>query len=166
MLDLRLSKFFSWLKPTGPLPCRDATLFGAFNKFSDWLIIIRKGHKMLAGLLARRWCKSPENFVYRKEWRKTAWFQLRVRTADPTWLCIFHLSLCITQSIKANLENKETDQFLERLLSLVSFLLLFFSGWIPIWSVKARRVYLFALASKTHTRGSPRRGSSGRRWPT
>ena len=77
----------------------------------------------------------------------------------------------ITKSIKVNLENKETDQFLERLVSpMWSFLILFFSGWIPIWSVEAHHVYLLALASKTHARGSPRQGtllySSGRRWPT
>ena len=28
-----------------------------------------------------------------------------------------HLSLCITKSIKVDLENKEMDQFLERLVS-------------------------------------------------
>ena len=40
-----------------------------------------------------------------------------------------HLSLCTTKSIKVDLENKETDQFLERLVSPVwSFLVLFFSG--------------------------------------
>ena len=35
--------------------------------------------------------------------------------------------------------------------SPVSFLTLF-SGWIPIWGVEARHVYLLALASKTHER--------------
>ena len=43
-----------------------------------------------------------------------------------------------------------------------------FSGWIPIWSVEAHQVYLFALASKTCVKGSLRRGilwySSGCRW--
>ena len=38
------------------------------------------------------------------------------------------------------------------------------------WNAEAHRVYLFALASKTHTRGSPRQGtlhySRGRWWPT
>ena len=34
-----------------------------------------------------------------------------------------------------------------------------FSGWIPIWSIEARRVYLFAWASKTQARGSPRWGT-------
>ena len=82
-----------------------------------------------------------------------------------------HLSLCITESIKVDLENKETDQFLERLISpMWSFLVLFFSGWIPIWSMEARHVYLLSLASKTHVRGSPRQGtllySSRHQWPT
>ena len=44
-----------------------------------------------------------------------------------------------------------------------------FSGWIPIWSAEARQVYLLALDSKIHVRGSPRRGTpryaSGRQWP-
>ena len=40
-----------------------------------------------------------------------------------------HVSLCATKSTKVDLENKETDQFLERLVSPVwSFLVLFFSG--------------------------------------
>ena len=37
------------------------------------------------------------------------------------------------------------------------------------WNTEALHVYLFARASKTHTRGSPRRGtlcySSGHLWP-
>ena len=49
--------------------------------------------------------------------QKKSVVSIRVRTADPMWLCIFHLSLCITQSIKADLKNKGTDQFLERLVS-------------------------------------------------
>ena len=44
-----------------------------------------------------------------------------------------------------------------------------FFGWIPIWGVEARHVYLLALAAKIHAKGSLRRGtlrySSGRRWP-
>ena len=40
---------------------------------------------------------------------------------------------------------------------------------IPIWGIEASHVYLFAWASKTHARGSPRWGtlcySSGRLWP-
>ena len=38
------------------------------------------------------------------------------------------------------------------------------------WNAEALRVYLFAQASKTHARGSPRQGtlrySSGCQWPT
>ena len=63
------------------------------------------------------------------------------------------------------------DQFLERLAPPVSsFLSLLLFRLIPVWSIEAHRVYLFAQASKIHVRGSPRRGtlcySSGRLWPT
>ena len=57
------------------------------------------------------------------------------------------------------------------LLLYLSFSLLFTitSGWISTWSAEARQVYLLALAVKTRTKGSLRRGtlrySSGRRWP-
>ena len=67
-------------------------------------------------------------------------------------------------------------QSLERLVYHVSTLSLSpspslsFSGLIHIWGVEAHHVYLFSLASKTHVRGSPRRGTlhyaSGCRWPT
>ena len=52
---------------------------------------------------------------------------------------------------------------------------LFFSLSLPLffrpipWNAEAPRAYLFARASKTHTKGSPRRGtfcySSGCLWP-
>ena len=85
---------------------------------------------------------------------------ISVRAADPAWLCIFHLSLCITKSIKTDLGNKETDQFLERLASPVSSFLSYSIFWlILIWSIEAHRVYLFAWASKTHMRASPRQGT-------
>ena len=62
------------------------------------------------------------------------------------------------------------DPFLERLVSPVSSFLSLLFRLIPVWSTEARRVYLFAQASKTHTRGSTRRGtlrySSGHLWPT
>ena len=94
---------------------------------------------------------------------------ISVRAADPAWLCIFHLSLCITKSIKTDLGNKETDQFLERLEPMPSFLSYSIFWLIPIWGIEVSHVYLFARASKTHTRGSPRRGtllySSGCLWP-
>ena len=60
-------------------------------------------------------------------------------------------------------------QLLERLVSPVSSFLCFIFRLIPIWSTEARHVYLFPRASKTHMRGSPRRGtlcySSGHLWP-
>ena len=62
------------------------------------------------------------------------------------------------------------NQFLRNLASPVSFFLSYSVFWlIAFWSIEAHRVYLFAWASKTHARGSPRRGtlcySSGRLWP-
>ena len=62
------------------------------------------------------------------------------------------------------------NQFLRNLASPVSFFLSYSVFWlIPFWSIEAHRVYLFAWASKTHARGSPRRGtlcySSGCLWP-
>ena len=64
------------------------------------------------------------------------------------------------------------DQSLERLVSpLWSFLLLFWlNSHLELTHMEAHHIYLLALASKTHARGSPRRGtlhySSGRRWLT
>ena len=67
------------------------------------------------------------------------------------------------------------SQFLERLVSPVSPLSLSFSLSLPLhfrlipWNAEALLVYLFARASKTHVRGSPRRGtlcySTGCLWP-
>ena len=62
------------------------------------------------------------------------------------------------------------NQFLRNLASPVSFFLSYSVFWlIPFWSIEAHRVYLFAWTSKTHARGSPRRGtlcySSGHLWP-
>ena len=62
------------------------------------------------------------------------------------------------------------DQFLRNLASPVSFFLSYSVFWlIPFWSIEAHRVYLFAWASKTLARGSPRQGtlrySSRRLWP-
>ena len=110
---------------------------------------------MLIGLQTRRYCE-----------------QILVRT-DPCKnkdMLRTHLSLCIIKSTKVDLENKETDQFLERwfppcgLFSFSSFLAEFPSG---AW--RLAKPANFALASKTHTRGSPRQGtlrySSGHQWP-
>ena len=77
------------------------------NKVSGWLIIIRKGHKMLAGLLARRWCNHLRILYIGRNAERKRGFN-KGQDCWPSWLSIFHLSLCITQSIKADLENKET----------------------------------------------------------
>ena len=62
------------------------------------------------------------------------------------------------------------DQFLERLVSPVSSFLSLLFRLISIWSTEALHVYLFARASKTYMRGSPRQGtlrySSRCLWPT
>ena len=56
------------------------------------------------------------------------------------------------------------DQFLERLIPLCglfsfsSFLSYSIFWLIPVWDIEASCVYLFAQASKTHARGSPRGG--------
>ena len=42
--------------------------------------------------------------------QKESLVSIRIRAADPVWLCFLHLSLCTTQSIKASLKNKVTDQ--------------------------------------------------------
>ena len=52
------------------------------------------------------------------------------------------------------------DQFLERLVSPVSSFLSLLFRLISIWSTEALHVYLFARASKTYMRGSPRQGTS------
>ena len=61
------------------------------SKFFGWLNFIRrKSHKMLSGLLARRWCKSPKTFVNGKVCRKKAWS----REGRDCWPCMaLHLPL-------------------------------------------------------------------------
>ena len=47
------------------------------------------------------------------------------------------------------------NQFLRNLASPVSSFLSYSIFWlIPIWGIEASRVYLFALASKTHAKGA------------
>ena len=79
--------------------------------FSGWLTIIRKGHKMSAGLMARRRCKTHKTFIYiyMKHLILT-----RVRSADPH--VTLYSSLCITKVYKQTWKQRKTDQFLERLI--------------------------------------------------
>ena len=89
---------------------------------------------------------------------------IRVRAADPAWLCIIHWSLCTTKSIKAFLENKEMGQFLRNLAPPASTLSPFFSLSLPLffrlipWNTEALCIHFSAQASKTHARGSQRWG--------
>ena len=74
------------------------------------------------------------------------------------------------KSIKSFLENKRQTCFSETWLPPCLLFLSYSIFWlIPIWSIETHRVYLFAWASKTRARGSPRCGylrySSGPLWP-
>ena len=71
------------------------------NKFSGLLTVIRKGHKMSAGLMARRSCKTHKTFVY--IYMKHL-ILIKVRTADP------HVTLFIPMCNKRYIskpQNKE-----------------------------------------------------------
>ena len=101
--------------------------------------------------------------------QKESLVSIRVRTAAPAWLCIFHyvkLRVC-KHLLKIKLWGFCTSLASPRVDSFSLSLPLFFR-LIP-WKVESLHVYLFAWASKTHTRGSPRRGtlcySSGHLWP-
>ena len=69
----------------------------------------------------------------------------------------------LSQTIKGGPVTGKTGSPMFSFLSYSIFWL------IPIWGIEASGVYLFAQASKTHARGSPRRGtlrySSGSLWP-
>ena len=105
-------------------------IFGE-NKFSHWIIIIRKGHKMLSVLLARRWCKSPETFVYQKECRKNAWSRWGsgLLTLDEyASSIIFYVQLKVYKLLwKIKLWALLTESWSP--LVVLSFSL--FSGWLP-----------------------------------
>ena len=63
-----------------------------------------------------------------------------------------HLSLCTTKSIKVDLENKEMDQFLERLVSLCSlFSFTSFLAEFPSGVQRLAKPTNFAGASKMGT---------------
>ena len=104
--------------------------------------------------------------------QKESLVSIRVRTAAPAWLCIFHY---VKLRVYKHLLKIKLWGFCTSLASLMSILslslslsLLLFFRLIP-WNAEALHVYLFARASKTHARGSPRRDtlcySSGHLWP-
>ena len=117
-----------------------------------------KCHKMLIGLLARRWCKSSR-LVY------TARYAERKPGLEKSQGCWHCITLYYPLISTYNQKYKKLSQTIKDgpVTGKTGFprvvFSLFFSGWIPIWGVEAHHVYLLALASKTHARGSPRRGT-------
>ena len=117
----------------------------------------------------------PEDYVNHLRLVYTARYVERkpgLNKSQGCWCCIILFYPWIStynQKYKRPFQTNEDGPVIRKTGSPVSFLTLF-SGWIPILGVEARHVYFLALASKTHERGSPRRGtlhySSGRRWPT
>ena len=102
--------------------------------------------------------------------QKESLVSIRVRTAAPACLCIFHY---VKLRVYKHLLKIMLWGFCTSLASLVSTLsfslsLPLFFRLIP-WNTEAHCVYLFAWASKTHVRGSPRCGtlrySSRHLWP-
>ena len=144
-------------------------IFFGENKFSCW-IIIRKGHKMLAVLLARRWCKSPEIFVYSKECRKNAWSRWGsglLTLHEYASSIIFYVQLKVYKLLwKIKLWALLTEAWSPRVI--LSFLLFLFR--LTPWSAGALWVHFSAWASKTHLRRCPRWGIfsnlRGHLWPT
>ena len=75
------------------------------NKSYSWQTFV-KSHKMLIGLLARRWCKSPKPLVYDKSAGKKLWFLIRIKDC---WLCMIShplLSSMCNLGYKSPVENK------------------------------------------------------------
>ena len=62
---------------------------GEISVLVDWPLSQGQGHKLLAGPLARRWCNTPETFVYICIKHLTL---IKVRTADPAWL-LYNISV-------------------------------------------------------------------------
>ena len=168
------------------LLCTNVTLFSAFWERhqtlgrTTLLPLSEKGCKMLIGLLARRWCKSPKTCVYNRYAERKPGLD----KSQGCWRCIILYYPLISmynqkykklfQTIKDGPVTGKTGfphvKSLFLSLSLSPSPSLSFSGWIPIWGMEALRLYLLALASKIHSRGSLRRGtlhySSGCRWRT
>ena len=104
-------------------------------KISLWLTDCyqkRKDHKMSAGLIARRWCKTPKDlfvYVYTKH---LIW--IKVRTADSRVTLKFpFVSMCNKRYI-----SKPENKVIRSVSGKTDSPVLFFlspSGWIPIWNV-------------------------------
>ena len=105
--------------------------------------------------------------------QKESLVSIRVRTAVPAWLCIFHY---VKLRVYKHLWKIKSWGFCTSLASPVLTLSLSFSLSLPLlfrlipWNTEALYIHFSAQASKTPARGSPRQGtlrySSGRLWPT
>ena len=82
---------------------------GEISVLVDWLLSQGEGHKLLAGPLARRWCNTPNTFVYIC---MKHLILIKVRTADPTWF-LYNISVYKNRPWK----NKKWDQFFKILVS-------------------------------------------------
>ena len=155
------------------LLCKNVTLFSAFWEWHQTLgrttvlPLSEKGCKMLIGLLARRWCKSPKTCVYNRYAERKPGLD----KSQGCWRCIilyYPLISMYKKRYKRPFQTIEDGPVTGKTgFSCVFFTL--FSGWIPTWDMEALWVYLLALASKTHVRGSLRQGtlrySNRRQWP-
>ena len=136
--------------------CKNVTLFSAFWEWhqtlgrTTLLPLSEKGHKMLIGLLA-------EDDVNHLRLMYTTRYAERKPGLDKSqgcWHCIilyYPLISMYNQKYKRLFRTIEDGLVIGKTGSPKSFLTLY-SGWIPIWGVEARQVYLLALASKTHKR--------------
>ena len=121
-----------------------------------------QSHKMLTGLLARRWCKSPKPFVYNKLQKGKPGLnkdQRLLTLHDFTPPIILYVQLRVYKlplEIKLRALLKAWSPHV--VLSCLLFLL--FSSVLPSgqnnWSVGVLCDYLFAWTFKTHSRRHPR----------
>ena len=102
---------------------------------------------MSAGLIARRWCKIPKTFLCEApdfDKGQDCW---------PPHDSVF-IPMCNKRYISKP-KNKEIGSVSGKTDSLMSFFSApRFSGWIPIWSVGALQVYLFAPVFKPTWEGA------------
>ena len=106
----------------------------------------RKGRKMSAGLMARRWCNIPKTFFIHL---------CEAPDFDKDQDC-WPLHDCIHPYVYISKpQNKEIGSVSGKTDTPMSFFLApHFSGWIPTWSVGALQVYLFAPVVKPTWEGA------------
>ena len=145
---------------------KEKTLLGKKSFLVDRHLSRKRAIKMLAGPLARRWCKTTWDLLYTGRYAKRKPGLNEGQDCCPCIAPQFHYffmdNLGYISCFGTCSCGSGTDAWLPHIVFSP------FSGWIPIWSVEAHHVYLFALASKTHVRGAPftiQAGAGGlRRW--